>query len=237
MVRSGSIARAVSRRTLAILSLAQLAAVGTAQAQTPPANDPNILEGEMWTPRTQTGTLHLHGGVFVPVSSTATSATFGARLGINLTRHALLGLMGEWAFKSKSLLQPVDSGLPGFEPQIVLANVNAHLVPAMLFLQVKLTDKFPIVPYAGAAAGYEWLILQADDYRTDTSAQSVYSNWAWQGYGGVGLKLSDRTRLDGELFYNGGSLKREVTDQAGFIWTEAVDVEGIGARVGLDIVY
>lgn len=224
---------------LTVLGLASLAADGSAQPSPADsaARDPNVLYAEIWTPRSQTGTFHLHGGVFAPINASATGATLGTRIGFNMGSHLLLGLMGDWTFKSKSLSQPVESGLPGFEPEIVLARVDAHLIPAMLFLQVKLTDKFPLVPYAGVGAGYEWLILQAHDYRTGDIARSVYGNVAWQSYAGLGMRLSSKLRLDGELFYNGGSLERDVTDQDGVSWTETVDAEGVGVRVGLDIVY
>jgi len=192
---------------------------------------------EVWTPRARTGEIHLHGGVFAPITANATSPTIGARIGLDLGSHVQLGIMGDWTYKSKNLLEPVDNGLPGFEPQIVLAKVDAHLVPAMVFLQVKLTDKFPLVPYGGVGAGYEWLILKATDYRTGQEAVATYANPAWQTYAGMGLRLSKGVRLDGELFYNGAMLGRDVSDQNGKLWRETVDVNGVGLRVGLNVVY
>ncbi len=226
--------RAFATWLLAVLGLSLLATDGSAQ---PPPNDPNVTYAEVWTAREQTGTLHLHGGVFAPIDADATSATLGARIGINLGSHMLLGVLGDWSYKSKKVLQPVDSALPGFEPEILLAKVDAHLVPAMVFLQVKLTDKFPVVPYGGVGAGYEWLILQANDYRTAESWTATYANWAWQSYAGLGMKLSKGLRVDGELFYNGALLARDVTDQTGAAWRETVDAEGVGVRFGVDIVY
>jgi len=105
----------------------------------------------------------------------------------------------------------------------------------MLFLQVNLTEKRFLVPIAGAAAGYEWFMLTANDYRTGQSAKATYANFAWEGWGGLGMRLDKTVRLDGELFYNGGSLERTVTDSSGNSWLEAIDLNGIGARVGLDI--
>jgi hypothetical protein len=147
-----------------------------------------------------------------------------------------LGVLSDWIYETRSLLQPVNNGLPGPQPQIVLARVDAHLIPAMLFLEVKLTDKFPVVPYAGVAAGYEWLLLKAKDYRDGTSASATFHNLAWQSYGGVGLRLSKGLRLDGEVFFNGGSPARDV-DVSGTTFSEKVDLSGVGARVGVGVVY
>jgi hypothetical protein len=220
----------VAVAAFALLSATDSSAQGT-------TTDPNVFNADVWTPRSRTGEIHLHGGVFAPIDAEATSATLGARIGIGIGSHALIGISGDWAFKSNKLLEPVQGALPGFEPEILLAQVDAHLVPAMLFVQVRLTDKFFLEPYAGAGAGYEWLILDAKDYRTDESWSATYSNWAWQGYAGLGLRLSQSTRLDGELFYNGGLLGRDVVDQSGDSWRETVDAEGVGARVGLNFVY
>ena len=209
-------------------------------AQPPPTGTPDQSKGlyaEMWTPRTKTGAIHLHGGLFAPISANATSATLGARIGVNLGSHMLLGVLADWSFETKSLTQAVASDLPGLHPKTVLAKVDAHLVPAMLFLQVKLTDKFPVVPYGGVAAGYEWLILNANDYRNGATAEATYSNLAWQSYAGVGLRLSRGLRLDGELFYNGAFLERDVVDQNGVTWTEGVNANGVGARFGVNVVY
>ena len=202
-----------------------------------PPSERNYFYAEVWTPRARTGEIHLHGGVFAPINANATSATLGVRIGLDLGSHVLLGVMGDWSYKSRNLLQPVTSELPGFEPQIVLAKVDAHLVPAMLFLQVKLTNKFFLVPYAGVGAGYEWLILRAQDFRTSEEVTATYANPAWQAYGGMGLRLSKGVRVDGELFYNGAVLGRDVSDQNGNLWRETVDANGVGARVGLNVVY
>jgi hypothetical protein len=208
----------------------------------PPATPPKsrkVYYADVWTPRDRTGEINLHGGVFAPVhkNSSGVSPTLGLRLGLDLGSHVMLGVMGDWVYKSKSLLEPIPSELPNLEPQIVLAKVDAQIIPAMMFLQVKLTDQFPLVPYVGVAAGYEWLMLNANDYRTDESAHVTYADWAWQSFAGLGLRLSRGVRLDSELFYNGGMLERDVHDQFGETVSEVVDVNGVGARIGLNIVY
>ena len=213
------------------------------QPQAQPKNQPQSDQpyyAKVWTPRARTGEIHIHGGVFQPIDGNATSATLGLRLGLDLGSHIQLGVSGDWAYGTKSLLEPVPGGLPGFEPEIELAKVNAQLIPAMLFLQVKLTDQFPIVPYAGIAGGYEWLILDAHDYRPTLGPADVsrtYADLAWQTYAGLGLRLSQGVRLDGELLYNSGRLARDVTDQFGDTYSETVNVDGVGVRVGLNVVY
>jgi len=81
-------------------------------------------------------------------------------------------------------------------------------------------------------------MLKATDYRTDESASATYSNFAWEGWGGIGMRLGPDMTLDTEVFYNGGSLERTVTDAtSGESWTEAVHANGAGARVGLNFLF
>lgn len=201
------------------------------------SSDSGTVYAKMWTPTPRTGAVHLHGGVFAPIQASATSAMLGLRIAGNMGRPLLVGFMTGWTYNSKSLLEPVSTGLQGFEPNTVLATVNANLVPAMVFMQVTLTEKYFLVPYVGVAAGYEWLILQAKDYRTDADSSLTYGNWAWQWHAGMGLKVSNSMRLDTEVFYNGGSLARDVYDVNGVRRRETVDVDGAGARIGLHLAY
>lgn len=187
------------------------------------------------TPKPKANTFHLHGGLFAPIDVNAPSPTLGLRLGRRFG-HLQAGLLGGWTFERKNLEQPVNN-LPGLQPQLILARVDGHLLPAMAFIQVNLTETRSLVPYAGIAAGYEWFILSANDYRTGETASARFANWAWESWGGIGIRLDLNMRVDAELFYNGGSLEREVTDSSGQSWSEAVHVNGVGARVGLDILF
>jgi len=47
--------------------------------------------------------------------------------------------------------------------------------------------------------------------------------------------LTRAVRVNGEVFYNGGSLERRAPDENGHLWLEAVHVNGVGARIGLDM--
>jgi len=204
---------------------------------TPARDDSGKFYAKMWAPRGRTGAIHLHGGVFAPINANAPGTTFGTRIGVHMGAPLLLGFLAGWTYESKSLVQPVNTGLPGLEPKTVLATATAQLIPAMAFLQVTLSEKYPLVPYVGVGAGYEWLVLGVKDYRTAAHASRTYSNWAWQSYAGMGMKLSGTLRLDGEVFYNGANLARDVYDANGVRWRETVNVNGAGARVGLYIAY
>lgn len=180
--------------------------------------------------------IQLHGGLFAPIEASGMSPTAGMRYSKHYTSYVQGGLLTGWTFKSKRLVAPAD-GLQSSESDVELARVDAHLVPLMGFMQVDLTERSWLVPFAGIGAGYEWLTLAAKDHRTGLDSRATYGNVAWEAYGGVGLRLTSKVRVNGELFYNGGSLERRVLDPSRGAWREAVHVNGVGARAGLDMVF
>jgi hypothetical protein len=191
---------------------------------------------EIWTPTNSRYALHLHGGLFSRVDISAPSPTVGLRLSKLIGSHLQAGFLTGWTLERKDETQGV-SALPGPEPKILLARVDAHLIPVMAFLRVNMTETRRLVPYFGVGVGYEWLMLKATDFRTQTVDTATFSNWAWEGWGGLGMRLGTQLRLNGEAFYNGATLKRDVTDQNGLIWKELVNLDGVGLRLGLDIIF
>jgi len=208
---------------LALLALGMSLAAAVPEAMSAPAPP-----GELWS-------IQLHSGLFAPIEGTGASPTVGMRYGRHYNPHLQVGLLSAWTYTRRSLEQPGQDP-PNVGPGVELARIDAQLVPLMGFLQVNLTDRF-LVPFAGIAGGYEWMILDALDHRTGIRTHSIYKNWAWEAYGGLGLRLNSKVRVNGELFYNGGSLERDVLDDNGKTWLEAIHVNGVGARFGLDMVF
>jgi hypothetical protein len=203
-----------------------------------PADSAKLYLANIHEPRSHTGAIHLHGGVWTPTNATNTNAMLGLRIGANMGTPVLFGVLTGWTYHKKSLYDTVPpSGPPGLSPRTVVATGSANLIPAMAFLQVTLTQKFFLAPYMGVAAGYEWLYLKAHDYRTTADTSLTYSNPAWEWYAGMGIRLSRGVRVDGEVYYNGATLGRDVYDTAGHLLKETVDMNGPGARIGLNIIY
>jgi hypothetical protein len=210
--------------------------VASAPVRPPASPSPASTVPAPAAPKPKAYRFHMHGGLFAPIDANAPSPTLGLRFGRRLASHVHAGLLAGWTFQRKNLEEPVN-GLPGLQPKRILARVDGQLVPLMLYFQVDLNETRFLVPYAGIAAGYEWFNLKANDYRTGETASATYSNYAWESWGGVGMRLGRDMSVDFELSYNGGSLERDVTDTSGQSWTEAVNANGVGARVGLHFLF
>ena len=204
----------------------------------PPGVNPDsdkVYQASMNQPRSKTGAIHLHGGVFSPIDATATNALIGARIGLHLGEAVLFGVQTGWTYHTRSLYGASAGGPPGLNPRTVLRTATANLVPAMAFMQVTLTQKFFLAPYLGIAGGYEWLYLHDHDFVTDAQQSITYSNPAWEWYAGMGIRLTRSTRIDGEAFYHAATMGRDAPDGSGR--KETVDLSGIGVRAGLNFSY
>ena len=218
-------ARFVRLPLVLALSMSLVFAVPEAipQPVTQTAQGPNI-----WS-------IQLDGGLLKLNEASGVASRAGMRYSKHYTSHIMGGLLTGFAYKGTKLEVPAGDTPSG--ESIELARTDAHLIPVMGFMQVDLTDRFFLVPFVGIGAGYEWLSLHTADHRAGQDTTLTYGNVAWEGYGGLGVRLTSRVRVNGELFYNGGSLERRVLDSSGAEWREAVHVNGVGARVGLDMVF
>jgi len=180
--------------------------------------------------------VQLHAGLFTPIDASGSSPSVGMRYGKHFGPHLQGGLLSGWTLKSKKLETPSDGPESG-DSRVELGRFDAHLVPVMGFMQVNFTAKSRLVPFVGFGGGYEWLILDGKNHQTGQTSKATYGNVAWETYGGVGIRLNSEVRLNSELFYNGGSLERDAGDATGRIWREAVHVNGVGVRVGVDMVF
>lgn len=202
-------------RTLLALCLL----LGTRASAAPAPLGPNI-----WS-------VQLDGGLFAPIQGSGANPSAGMRYGKHFTSHLQGGMLTGWSFKRAKL----ESTTGDPDSRVELARVDANLVPVMGYLQVDLADRSWLVPFFGFGVGYEWLMLHSFNHQTGDQVKARYANLAWQTYAGIGLQLNTLWRLNSELYYNGGSLERKVTQPDGTVRREAIDADGVGVRVGLDM--
>jgi len=119
-----------------------------------------------------------------------------------------------------------------------LARSSSDLVPLMATLQVGGGSSGAASPYVGIAGGIEVLHLSAEDFQTGAQFHGTFTGFGWQGFGGVAFPMSSQTRLNAEVFYNGGELSRDVDDPTtGETFRESVLVNGAGARAGFSFLF
>jgi hypothetical protein len=184
------------------------------------------------------GVSQVHVGWFDPDGDQKSRLDIGVRGGPMIDENLQLGLGVDWIHKSENISSVTTVGTgPGGVPIEVkqdIARASVNMFPIMAFVQMSASDDMGIVPYFGAGAGYEVLVLQGDDFVTGQSFEGTFSGWGWQLWGGVGVPMGGRTRLNGEVFVNGAELGRDATDDAtGFKVHETVNGDGMGMRFGV----
>jgi hypothetical protein len=183
--------------------------------------------------------IHLHGGVFMPVNTSQASGAAGLRIAGLVAKQVSMGLSVDGLFHTQNDLGAATQPLPAsvYTPRKVNGDAGTLLLPVMGFVQLTLWRHGPLVPYGGIGGGYEWLHSVAHDYQTGSSFHATFSNWAWLAWTGLGIPLSRELRIDGEVFYNGGSLGRDLHDTSGQLTRELVKVDGAGFRCGLNFTH
>ncbi len=185
-------------------------------------------------------TTQIHAGFFDPTHNFSTGFDGGFRIGPQLDPNVQVGLAVDWWHKSQS--ETMDLGTVEFPgggsavEQIQLSRSSADLLPILAFVQVSGDENLPVVPYVGVGAGYEWLFLNAD-FPDGSSFDQTFGGFGWQVWGGAGIPLNGRTRVNGEVFYNGSDVGSDVDVFFPGIGPatvhDVVKMDGVGMRFGL----
>jgi hypothetical protein len=178
--------------------------------------------------------IQIHGGVFAHEENGPRSYAFGLRGGPAIDPHLQVGVGVDWYHRTEDPQAVVAETLQVGQPVTksrVLSHASSDLIPVMAFLQVSVGKG--LIPYAGIAGQYQFLLLSATDYATGADYNADFGGWGWQAWGGLGLQFG-RSRLFGEVFINQGDVTRDVHDPASAVtYRETVNADGGGARFGL----
>jgi len=183
-------------------------------------------------------TSQVHVGFFDPTDNFSTGFYGGFRVGPQVDPRVQIGLAVDWWHKAESQTVSIDQGpLPGGgtgERRLELSRSSADMIPILGFVQISGDENMAVIPYVGAGVGFAALFLNADDYQSGETFDATYGGFAWQVWGGAGVPLSGRARLNGEVFYNGCEVGRDVDDPFyAATYREIVKMDGVGMRVGV----
>jgi hypothetical protein len=186
-------------------------------------------------------TTQVHIGFFDPTDNFSTGFVGGFRIGPQVDPHVQIGLAMDWWHRSESTTMDLGSyplPLGSGSQQIVLSRTSADLMPIRAFVQVSGDENMPIIPYGGFGVGYEWLFVSADYFgEPRRSFDQTFGGFGWQLWGGAGLPLDGRTRLNGEVFYNGSEVgsdvDEDIPDLGPATVRAVVKMNGLGMRFGV----
>lgn len=184
------------------------------------------------------GVSQLHVGFLDPEGTADPGFVVGFRGGQQIDDIFQLGLGVDWRNKSGRATEVSQETIgPGGEVIRVsrdLSRYSSNLFPALAYLQLSGPSDLGIVPYFGAAASWQVLFLEAEDFQTGQTFDATFDGFGWQLWGGAAMPLSGRSKLVGEVFLNDADLSRDVFDSTtGTTIREIVSTDGIGARFGI----
>ena len=184
------------------------------------------------------GVSQIHAGFLDPDGAPDAGFLAGFRGGQRIDDVVEIGLGLDWRNKSGRSFETARETIgPGGEPIVVrrdISRYSSNLFPALLYVQISGPSHLAFVPYAGAAASWQVLFLEADDFTTGERFDATFDGFGWQLWGGAAFPLSGRSRLIGEVFLNQADLNRDVFDPTiGQDVRETVSADGLGARFGM----
>ena len=178
--------------------------------------------------------VQIHGGVYAQDENAPRSYAAGLRGGPAIDKHVQIGVGVDWYHRTDYDREVVAESLQAGRPVTVtkqLSEASSDLIPIQAFLQLSVGKG--LVPYAGIAGEYQFLLLNASDNVTGTSYSATYGGLGWQAWGGLGIDFG-RSRVFGEVFVNAGDVVRDVHDPgSGTTLRETINADGGGARFGL----
>jgi len=179
----------------------------------------------------------LHGGYFDASANNTNPFIVGLRAGPMVDKRLQIGIAVDWVHQTKTLANVLSTSQgPGgitISTKQDSARALLNLIPIMGFVQASGWGLLGIVPYIGAAGGYEALVLSADNFVTGNTFEANFGGWGYQVWAGAGMPLGSRTRLNGELFVNRAELGKTVTDANGVSAKQTINMNGLGFRLGL----
>ena len=184
------------------------------------------------------GVSQIHAGFLDPDGAPDAGFLAGFRGGQRIDDVFEIGLGLDWRNKSGRSFETARETIgPGGEPIVVrrdISRYSSNLFPALLYVQLSAPSHLRFVPYVGAAASWQVLFLEADDFTTGETFDATFDGFGWQLWGGAAFPLSGRSRLIGEVFLNQADLNRDVFDPTiGQDVRETVSTDGLGARFGM----
>jgi len=182
------------------------------------------------------GFSQIHAGFLDPDGAQEAGLVLGYRMGFNVDNNIAVGGQLDWRHQGNQQ-STVVSEAPGpggttITTQTDVARSSSDLIPILGIVQINAGD-MGVIPYLGAGAGYEILHLASDDFQNGQEFRGTFGGFGWQIWTGVAVPMSNQARLTAEAFLNRSEVSRDATDSTGQDVRETVNMDGIGARFGL----
>lgn len=180
--------------------------------------------------------LELRGGVLNP-KGTPSGAIFGGSYGVAVDERVdlLFGVdVFHKGYTEKALVASETSEQVTQNTYTETVDYKTTLIPISAGAVIRIPFAKPINWYVGGNLAYQFLINKEENYVLDKSQNRTFGGFGWNARAGVEYIIGSKSALIGELYYNGGKVKRnqDKTEQGLPIWDE-VNVSGFGLRFGL----
>lgn len=182
------------------------------------------------------GFSQIHAGFLNPDADQEAGLVLGYRMGFNVDPNIAVGGQLDWRHvgnqQSTVISEQPGPGGTTITTQTDVARSSSDLIPILGMIQLN-AGNTGVIPYLGAGAGYEILHLSSDDFTNGTQFRGTFGGFGWQLWTGVAVPMSPQARITAEAFINRSEVARDASDSLGVAVRETVNMNGTGARFGI----
>jgi hypothetical protein len=183
--------------------------------------------------------VHLKLGTFDPEGDGNGGGFFGFSTGVELQNRITAGFTADFYRRSFTdeviIAETVDENGNVITTSVRRLDTSSNLIPLGVALGFRLPGSRTVTPFAGVGVAYEFLINDVENYELGVEDTNVYSGPGWQLFGGLLVPVTSDVRLLGELWMNDATVSRDIDRyERGLPVTERIDVDGFGARAGIE---
>lgn len=183
------------------------------------------------------GWFSLRGGFFDNENVPKNDWLAGVKLTGVISKGVEMGISSDYQRRSHTAGERIDEYRDPsgnlVKTTVPTAEVSSSLIPVLGILELRVPTP-GLQPYVGGGAGYEFLIVDGDDFINNTHFSDTFGGFGWQGYAGITLAINEKARINAEGFWNQSDVSRHVQDPiSGIEVKQQINVRGGGIRGGL----
>lgn len=202
---------------------------------------PALIRKPWSRPKRERGWFYLRGGVFDYENVAKDDFVIGFKVAGRLSDFFSMGLSADLqrreAYDQVRVEEFRDPTGNMVRSSVTTFASSSNLIPAMAIAEVEIPTAL-FRPFAGIGGGYEWMVVEFEDYESGLFSKSTYGGLGWQVWAGLAVPMAKTAALTGELYLNRGTVSRDVQDVAtGDVRKEEIDVDGGGFRAGLRLAF
>jgi hypothetical protein len=202
---------------------------------------PAIIRKPWSRPKKERGWFYLRGGVFDYENVAKDDFVIGFKVAGRMSDFFSLGLSTDLqrreAYDQVRVEEFRDPTGNMVRSSVTTFASSSNLIPVLAIAEVEIPTAL-FHPFAGIGGGYEWMVVEFEDYESGLFSKNTYGGLGWQAWAGLAVPMAKTAAITGEIYMNRATVSRDVQEvDTGDVLREEINVNGGGFRAGLRLAF